>query len=391
MNSSSTISAEQLGERLKLRRLSKGLSLEELAAAMEKSISKQALSKFEKGRAMPSAQTLAHIAAVLGVPAARLLSPERARISSVAYRKGAGLLVREREALEAKVRVELENRARLASLLDHELDLPDERFAIETIEEAEGAAQWLRQQWNLGLDAMCSLSAVLEDHGVHIVEIEAAEKFNGLSARIEVTGGKQMAAVIARAGLPGDRWRFTVAHELAHLVLEPAQTMSDKDKENAAHRFAGAFLAPRALVEREVGKHRTNISLPELFLLKRSLGLSAQAVSRRLKDLQIISEDDYKSICVFFSKQGWRKDEPHKLKPETPIWFKQSVYRALAEGLIGRDEAQDLLGGDFDSMGLQDEVLTARRSRDFARLPLAEQSRLLRAQADLAAQTFISS
>jgi hypothetical protein len=55
---------------------------------------------------------------------------------------------------------------------------------VKTLEDAERAADELREKWNLGVDAICSLSTVLEDHGVHIIEVEASEKFNGLSAHV---------------------------------------------------------------------------------------------------------------------------------------------------------------------------------------------------------------
>ena len=92
------------------------------------------------------------------------------------------------------------------------------------------------------MDAICSLSTVTEDHGIHIIEIEAPEKFDGLSARIHDVGGQEVAAaVISRRETPGDRWRLTNAHELGHLVLGFAPDASDKFQEQAAFRFGAAF------------------------------------------------------------------------------------------------------------------------------------------------------
>ena len=54
----------------------------------------------------------------------------------------------------------------------------------------------------------------------------------------------------------GDRQRFTVAHELGHLKLHLARTVSDERAcEKEAHRFAGAFLYPRQAAEHDIPEY----------------------------------------------------------------------------------------------------------------------------------------
>ena len=152
--------------------------------------------------------------------------------------------------------------------------------------------------------------------------------------------------------------------------------------------FGSAFLAPRELVEREVGAKLNNISLAELFLLKPRLGMSAQAIAYRLKELGILSPEDHKELSIFFSRKGWRKDEPHKLEREHSTWLQQSTYHAFAEGLISRDEARDLLGGSFDMEEIVADPLTLRGRREFLKLPVEDRRRLLESQAELATTAF---
>ena len=63
-----------LGERLRRFRLARGMSLRDLEAAVDGSVSSQTLSKYKHGKLQPTATTLNQIAAALGVKSAQLLS-----------------------------------------------------------------------------------------------------------------------------------------------------------------------------------------------------------------------------------------------------------------------------------------------------------------------------
>lgn len=61
-----------LGERLRRFRLARGMSLGDLEAAIDKSVSSQTLSKYEHGKLQPSATTLNQIASTFGIKSAEL-------------------------------------------------------------------------------------------------------------------------------------------------------------------------------------------------------------------------------------------------------------------------------------------------------------------------------
>src|SRR3990170_4092845 len=165
-------------------------------------------------------------------------------------------------------------------------------LGIRSVDEAEGAAENLRRSWNLGIDPIACMTGVLEDRRIHVLEIESGEKFDGMSAAAINEKGKTVAAaVVTRSGVPGERQRLNLAHELGHLVLEIPGTI---DAEKAAFRFGGAFLAPAREVYREVGTKRSFIRLEELLLLKLRFGMSLQALLYRFRDLGIIAETYYR-------------------------------------------------------------------------------------------------
>ena len=94
-------------------------------------------------------------------------------------------------------------------------------------------------------------------------------------------GKDQSIPLIAVAdGTSADRLRFSVAHELGHLILHNrCFVIEDKRIENEAHEFAAEFLAPEKGIKRELMAEK--VTLERLGELKLSWGLSIQALLRR--------------------------------------------------------------------------------------------------------------
>jgi Zn-dependent peptidase ImmA (M78 family) len=96
----------------------------------------------------------------------------------------------------------------------------------------------------------------------------------------------------------------------------------------------------------EVGRHRRNIGWAELFDLKILFKTSVQAITYRLKDLGIISENTFIYYFREFNRRGWRKppyDEPEKIDPEKTKRFERLCYRALAEDCVSESKIAELL------------------------------------------------
>lgn len=367
-----------IGRRLRQLRLARGLSLEALVAAIGGAVTKQSLSKYEQGKATPSPVVLNRLAEALGVKAAYLWSEPSIRVEFVAYRKGSALPKGEQARVEGLVAEELETRVHLQQLLGQveEINLPLQAFSIHDLEDTEAAAIQLRNQWQLGLDPIANVTDVLERHSVQVIEIDAGDKFDGISAvAYDESGQKRAAAVVTRRGVPGERQRLSLAHELGHLLLEVPETVN---QETAAFRFGAAFLAPAVLVRQEVGGKRAFIQPQELMLLKRQYGMSLQALLRRLCDLEIITESYYRQWCIDINRLQWRRREPLEMLPEQPQWMRRAVLRALAEELISREEAEAVFGEPVKGeLGLP----TIER-RSFMKLPLEERRRVLSEQAE---------
>lgn len=364
--------------RIKQLRLARGLSLDALADAMGGIVTKQALSKYELGTSTPSAPVLNQLARALGVKAMDLWAEPSSKVEFLGYRKRVALPRKWQETFEANLARMLEERLKLQDYCygNVPFELPVHEFAVESEEDAEKAAEALRSKWKLGVDPIADLTAVLEDHLVHVIEVDAPDKFDGISALVADGSGKtRAAAVVSRTGCPGERQRLNLAHELGHVVLKPSKRV---DEERAAFRFAGAFLAPRICIEREIGTHRTRIRLEEFLILKRRFGVSIQALLRRLLDLGIIGDSQCRWWFIFLGKMKWRREEPEPLPPEKPTWLKQTVHRSIAEGFMTAEDGGQLLGEKLES----DAGPGMLRRKAFLKLPLEERRRILEAQAD---------
>jgi transcriptional regulator with XRE-family HTH domain len=328
-----------IGERIKLARAAAGLSQRRLADRV--GLSAQAISYYERGDRSPDTAILLRLGEALGVRVDFFLRQPQA-VTRLAFRKRASLRVRLTRSVEARVRDWLERYTAIEEIVGAEIapDWPPVRadsVAELDAERMERAAEELRQAWGLGTEPIPNLIALLEDKGFRMGALpEAPEKFDAVW--IEADGA---AGIVLAEGIPGDRQRFSIAHEIGHMLLRNGEEVP----EAAADRFAGAFLAPRETVLRELGGKRKRLELRELYLLKHTYGYSMLGWVVRARQLGIVTEPYERSLHAAFRRRGWHKREPgDQLPPERPTRMERLVLRAYADGLITESRAGELMG-----------------------------------------------
>jgi len=332
-----------LGERLKMARGLSGLTLREVA--QKSGVSHTAISKYEHGLDVPSSPVLLRLADALGVKLDYLFRPTHIILNPeiVHYRCRSRCGVKARQQVQGEVSECMERYLEVESLFGEPepFSRPEIDLEVSCLEDIEKIAVALRAAWELGRDPIEDLMAVFEDKGVRVCAVQGCEGFDGLCAWVQ----EGIPVIAVQRDMPGDRQRFNLAHELAHLLLYLGPEVGE---EAAAHRFAGALLVPESAAKAELGDQRRDLDPNELHLLKHKYGLSMQAWVRRAKDLGIIEESSYRRICQRFSQLGWRKREPwEQVPPEESKRMKQLVFRALAEDMISRSRAQELLGEEI--------------------------------------------
>lgn len=343
-----------IGLRIKQARRRRGLSLRALGDAA--GVSHTTISKYEKGQSSPDSATLIAISRALDTGLDFFLRPARVGDISPAYRKLSRLTQTKLGQVEEAVRDWLERYLEAERLSpsagDFRFESP-EGFprTVRSFDGVERAALDLREAWDIGLDPIEDLTALMEDKGVRVGLVDdVPDGFDACAFTADVNGGVPVVAM--REGLPGDRQRFTLAHELGHLVLAFEEDGAEErwGEERACHRFAGAFLAPAPTLLRDLGEHRTNFTGAELHMLKHKYGMSMQALVHRAHDLGVISDAFAARVYREFSKQGWRKAEPGEpVAEERPSRFRRLVLQALAEDVIGRPRAAQLYKGELET------------------------------------------
>jgi Zn-dependent peptidase ImmA (M78 family)/DNA-binding XRE family transcriptional regulator len=333
-----------IGDRIKQARQSAGLSLRALAEQID--VSAMAISKYERNENTPSSGVLLALAKALGVRVEYFFRRVDARLERINFRKQPDMSEKEASRIFAEVNDQLERWLELETFIPTPWATPFKLpkglpKRIDDSQQIEDVAIKLRHAWDLGLNPIPDLIDTLESHGikVFVVDYDAKRKFNGLSAKAD---GKPV--IVVGRSWPGDNQRFTLAHELGHLVLA-GRLSAELDEETACHRFAGAFLVPKPAVFKALGNSRTWLEPQELMLLKQEWGLSMGGWTYRALNNGILPKSRMSALWKHFRAHGWREREPDpQYKQEEARIFKQLVYHALAEDLIGESKAAELLG-----------------------------------------------
>jgi Zn-dependent peptidase ImmA (M78 family)/transcriptional regulator with XRE-family HTH domain len=369
-----------IADRIRQARLAAGMTQDEVVkrlAMVGHPITKAALSKYEKKKSEPKQALLILLGRVLDVKPSYFLSEPTLTVNWLAFRKQTKLSTSKQEQIKAYVEKVVERQAWLqATLYPRQATSFRKPVRVRSPGEVEAASQKLREDWALGDAPIDSLVEMVEDKGGFVVEyLESGIQFDGLSGRAD---GRPV--IVVNPGTQADRCRYNVAHELGHVFTTCPPQLPEKEQESLAHRFAAALLVPARVAKRELGEKRRHLDFGELGVLKQKYGLSMQAWVRRAKDLEVISDSVYKSLCIEFSSRGWRQQEPFRYQGrEKPKRLLQMVRRAVSEGIVGPDDANRICPGcGTDPIAAVRKVGESDLSpTELLRLPRAERIQIL--------------
>ena len=346
------------GQRLRAARMAAGLSLRGLETRLRGAASAQSVSLYERGEVTPKLALVRQLASILGVDLAHLYGPRRAHVSATWYR---GLLAEERRLrslVESRLEVALPDILEREAAVRHRWTglLPVASEALPTSPVGvESGALALRSHWGLGVGPIPNLVQVLEHRGWRVIEIEV-DGFDGCVADIEMEGtGDQSESDSSFVINPthwGERTRFTLAYCLGGFIYPRLREETDG---RCANWFAGAFLAPRALIQQYIGKKRKEIAWSELYDVKRHLGISVQGLIHRCAEADIIDSTLQKALLKGAEDQGWREppyEEPSAIPhgEESPQLIEKLLLRAGRERMLPLERIGELLGLTVDDL-----------------------------------------
>lgn len=338
-----------IGNRLKRAREAAGLSLRDLEAAINGLVSAQAIGKYERDEMMPGSAVLLALAKALRVSPEFLLSQRQIELTGVDFRKAPQAGVKEEKAAEAAVLDQVERYLQLEELMpEHQQDwvAPEgNQFTVAAIDDAEVAADELRRLWSLGIDPIPQMAELMEDKGIKVIALQLPEQVSGSKAFVRRVGRDDVPVIVVNGRHNGERQRFTLAHELAHLVLRFAR-LTAAEQEKAADRFAGSFLMAKEMLLRVLGSRRTSISLGELAELKRIFKVSVACVLVRCTQLGVLTKTAAGRLWAQLNARGWNgpnSEEPYRFEAEVPQRMERLCLRAVAEGAISEAKGAELL------------------------------------------------
>lgn len=330
-------------ERFKSARLMNGFSLQQLADVLDNKVTRQALHRYEKGEVVPDSEKIGWLSKAMGVTPDYFFRSTKIELGDIEYRKLDKLPQKEAIAIREKTKEYLSRYLELEEILGLPIEFQNPLADFEIIssfDKVKEAAKQLREKWALGLGPIFNIVELLEDKHIKVVKLNVDDDFDGLQTLVNKTI-PVVAYNIKKANKP-DRIRFTLLHELAHLLLKFGN-ITEKQKEILCHQFAGAMLLPEETIKEELGAHRTKISPQELGSIKKQYGISMQAIIMRARDCGIINEHYTKQLFFFFKQMDWRIDEPVDYDGlEQSNRFEQLLFRALAEELISISKAAAL-------------------------------------------------
>ena len=342
-----------IGERINAARKAAGISTKELGARI--GLSAMTISNYERGRSTPSSDVLLRLSKALGRRVEFFFRGELPTIERLSYRKRSTLGKKETDRIIQGI---LEKAERLIEAI--KINSPKESrfecplsFRLNSLDETENIANDLRDAWELGSAPIGGLVQTVESKGILVLTSDyATSQFDGFAALIN---GFPVIAI--GSDWPGDRQRFTIAHELGHLIFH-GRICPDIDEERACNRFAGAFLIPKDEFKKRI-QSPDQVNETALSLIKQEFGISQQALIFRASDLGIISLEKAKSLQAALKQKGFHIKEPG---PEIPfeksdLLIKKSLD-SLKNGIISPGKCAELLGIDIFDL------------KDFIRRPL---------------------
>lgn len=329
---------QHFANRFKTARKIAGLSMEELVEKADYIVTRQAVSKYERGDMRPSPHVLKKLAQAMNVKTDFFSKGWNMELEHLQFRQKSKLPRKEEEALKFKTIDYLGYSQELEARLGMERTFtnPVADCTVENQADAEAAAQTLRKSWNLGQSPITNLLELLEDQGIKIFLTTAGDDFDGMTAK-----NRNCHVMILNRNRPLDRLRFTAAHELAHILFDFHHDIDHE--EGLCHSFAGAFLLPGEAMVNLIGPKRRKISFWEWQHIKELYGISMQASIHRAYEFKIISKNYFSKLIYMLRQKGWDRYEPFIYDgQEQAVRLKRLMAFALNEKIINRDDAGEL-------------------------------------------------
>ncbi len=320
-----------------LGRESRGLTQKDMSELLP--ITQGTLSKIESGLLQVSDQDIKIISKVLGYPEHffRQTDPIYGPGTSELYhRKRQDIPIKILKKIHATMHLRHMQVGRLLKSLDigsidiRKIDI-DEPGAPSPVE----VARMIRATLHVPSGPILNVVSLIENAGGIIIPCDIeTNKIDALSRWIP--GFPPIFFI--NLNMPMDRIRFTLCHELGHIVMHQ---IPNSEMEKQADEFAAEFLMPA----NEIRNSLDNLTLEKLSALKQHWKVSMASIIYRAKSLNKITENQARYLYAQMARLGYKTKEPAWLEPpkETPKLFYDLAEIHMQELGYTEEELSELL------------------------------------------------
>ncbi|MEQ8560731.1 MAG: XRE family transcriptional regulator [Cyclobacteriaceae bacterium] len=341
---------KKFAENLNYLRINRGISQGELAERI--SVSEKTIMRYESGNFNPKMNIVVSLADALNVRVDDFFNDNLSQesmmdgfkikgvtecFSDLNYREGFKIPETLSHSIKEQTVDRLLKIKELYDLLNVNVKFNnplEKQKPVKSKEDAQKAAIKVRKKWNIGNSPILSVVTTLENQGINVIELEAPEEFEGLSAYVNDIP----IIVLNKAIKEKTRRRFTALHELGHLILTIHDDLDVNAIERICDAFAATMLIPKELLILELGEKRSRLSQNELKSLKEKYGISVKAILVGAAYSKIIDWEEYHERKNDLVGLGEYEGKEQATK------FHQLVYRGIVEGQISQGKAKYFTG-----------------------------------------------
>lgn len=233
---------------------------------------------------------------------------------------------RDVDMITAEINLRLFHLRQFLENVDHNPTLEMPRLDVEQYESPARIAETVRLHWQVPSGPVKNLTRLLERAGV----IVGYSDFHGAGVSgVTFAAPGKPPMVLLNPNHPADRVRFTLAHELGHIVMHRFPTPQMEDE---ANEFASVFLFPKKNL-REALRGR-KITLALLASLKMEWKISMQGILFAAQREKLITQNQARYLWAQISSRGWRTREPASLDfAHDPPTVLPSILKAHSDDL----------------------------------------------------------
>jgi Zn-dependent peptidase ImmA (M78 family)/transcriptional regulator with XRE-family HTH domain len=305
---------------LRLARQYRGLSLRDVVAKFSEigfAADISTVSRAENGVTAPSKEFVAAAAKVLDFPRDYFFLPDHFNGWPVSvhpmWRKRASTPQKAMDRVLAEFNLRIIHLRRLLRAVEFSAVAPLPFMPVDEYDgDVERIAALVRRTWLLPSGPLADLTTCVERSGCVVVHVDLSDvSVDGVTLNLPDCPP----CIFINRSQPADRMRWTLAHELGHVIMH---RVPNPEMEDQANVFARFLLMPRLDIKAHFSARR--IDLAWLAALKPEWRVSMQALLYHAQALGYISKTQAERLWRQFNKYKIKMREPAELDfpPEQP-------------------------------------------------------------------------